>query len=150
MRKLTPFLLEIADFLSSTIDTITDLIQVRECSNQDFFWFYLIEPYVFLIFGWFLYAILLSVWKNYLRSTANFLNFILLAGNFIDFSTWVGTFRDWTDIFGSEMVTSIAFYMSNINSRIHRICLKIQRYAFHPITFRCHRDRVYILLYLTE
>ena len=36
MRKLTPFLLEIADFLSSTIDTITDLIQVRGCSNQDF------------------------------------------------------------------------------------------------------------------
>ena len=31
MRKLTPFLLEIADFLSSTIDTITDLIQVRGC-----------------------------------------------------------------------------------------------------------------------
>ena len=37
MRKLTPFLLEIADFLSSTIDTITDLIQVRGCSNQDYF-----------------------------------------------------------------------------------------------------------------
>ena len=35
MRKLTPFLLEIADFLSSTIDTITDLIQVRGCWNQD-------------------------------------------------------------------------------------------------------------------
>ena len=35
MRKLTPFLLEIADFLSSTIDTITDLIRVRGCSNQD-------------------------------------------------------------------------------------------------------------------
>ena len=32
MRKLTPFLLEIADFLSSTIDTITDLIQVRRYS----------------------------------------------------------------------------------------------------------------------
>ena len=28
------------------------------------------------------------------------------------------------------MVTSIAFHMSNINSRIHRICLKIQRYNF--------------------
>ena len=29
MRKLTPFILEIVDFLSSTIDTITDLAQVR-------------------------------------------------------------------------------------------------------------------------
>ena len=56
MRKLTPFLLEIADFLSSTIDTITDLIQVRGCSNQHFFFNFMSSSSTYL---WFLYVILL-------------------------------------------------------------------------------------------
>ena len=56
MRKLTPFLLEIADFLSSTIDTITDLIQVRGCSNQDYFFLNFMSSSSTSF--WFLYAIL--------------------------------------------------------------------------------------------
>ena len=56
MRKLTPFLLEIADFLSSTIDTITDLIQVRGCSNFKIFKNFMSSSSMYFCF---LYAIIL-------------------------------------------------------------------------------------------